>query len=71
MTQNIISIGQAAAMIQAMPDRIRTAAVALGIVPAMRINNVDHFAETDLERIAEHLRQGSPEVTAGPVDAST
>ncbi|WP_428304847.1 hypothetical protein [Lacipirellula sp.] len=56
MSNSIISIGQAAQLLQAMPSRISAAAVELCIEPAMRINCIDHFAEADLERIAEHLR---------------
>jgi hypothetical protein len=55
-TISAVSIGQAAALIQAMPSRIKAAAEELGITPAMRINMVDHYSEDDLQRIAEHLR---------------
>jgi hypothetical protein len=67
MTNSIISIGQAAALIQAMPTRIRNAAIALGIQPAMRINNVDHFAESDIERIAAYLRNQAASASDGVV----
>lgn len=56
MSNSIISIGQAAQLLQAMPSRISAAAIELHIEPAMRINGIAHFAETDLERIAAHLR---------------
>lgn len=59
-TISIVSIGQAAAFIQTMPNRIRAAAEALGISPAMRINNIPHYAESDLERIAEFIRNQNP-----------
>jgi hypothetical protein len=55
-TISAVSIGQAAALIQAMPNKIREAAEALEIRPAMRINLVDHYSEDDLERIATYLR---------------
>lgn len=55
-TKSIISIGKACSLIQAMPERIRGAADALGIEPAMRINNIDHYTEADLQRIADSLR---------------
>lgn len=64
MSTSIISIGQAAAILQLMPDKIRAAAVELRIVPAMRINQVDHFDEADLQRIANHVqRQLPPQLT--------
>lgn len=64
MTRSIISIGQAAALIQAMPSRIAAAAAELNIAPAMRINGVAHFEEADIQRIADHLRR---ETAGGPV----
>jgi len=54
---SIVSIGQAAALIQMMPSEISAVAAELGIQPAIRINGIDHFCESDLQRIAEHLRQ--------------
>ena len=56
---SIVSIGQGCALIQAMPGRIREAAVALGIEPAARINCVDHYTESDLQKIADFLRSGA------------
>lgn len=56
-TQSIYSIGQAAAMVRALPERIRSAAATLNLQPTLRINGVDHFTEADIERIGEHLRQ--------------
>ena len=55
MNLNILSVGHAAALIQAMPHRIRDAARALGIEPG-RINGVEHFEEADVEKIAAYLR---------------
>jgi hypothetical protein len=55
-TTAIVSIGLLACRIQAMPDEIQRATAALGIVPAMVINAVDHFAESDVQRIADYLR---------------
>ena len=53
-----VSIGRAAALVQAMPDRIRAAAGELGITPVIRINLVDHYSESDLERIRDYLTRG-------------
>jgi hypothetical protein len=52
----VVSIGQAAALLQQMPHRIRVAADALGVTPTMRINTIDYFAESDIQRIGDHLR---------------
>ena len=54
-TSSISSIGRAAALLQAMPNRIRAAADKLGIKPAVRINDIEHFDDADLQRIREHL----------------
>ena len=58
-TQSIISVGQAAALLQAMPSAIKQAAADLGVSPSLTINGVVHFNEGDLERIGERLRQGA------------
>ncbi len=65
-TQSIISVGQAAALLQAMPQRIKAAALEIGVSPAMVINGVTHFDERDLERIGERLREGAAHRGAGP-----
>lgn len=55
-TKSIISIGSACALVQSMPGRIREAAEQLGITPIMRINQVDHYDESDIEMIARFIR---------------
>jgi hypothetical protein len=40
-----------------MPDAVRRAADELGIKPVVQVNFVPHYAETDIERIAERLRR--------------
>jgi hypothetical protein len=65
MPESFVSIGQATALVQAMPADIRRAANELGIQPAVKINLIDHFAESDLQRIAEHLRS-QPTATTQP-----
>ncbi len=52
---SIVSVGQAAAWLQASPSRIRAAAEARGIAPAVVINQVVYFHESDLETIRESL----------------
>jgi len=59
MTNSIYSIGQVAALIQEMPRRIHTAADKLKIKPAMRINGVVHYDESDVERIQVYLKRNS------------
>lgn len=51
----IRSIGNAAVLLQADTRRIAAVAAALHISPAMRINGVDHFKESDLEKIRRKL----------------
>jgi hypothetical protein len=58
-TTSVVSIGQAAVMIQQMPNRIRTAADELNIQPAMRINCADYFDEEDVQRIGEYIRRNN------------
>ena len=55
-TTNIVSIGYAAQLLQAMPNRIREVAQACRIEPACRINNIDHYSEESLEQIRSQLR---------------
>jgi hypothetical protein len=56
-TKSIIAIGRACSLVQAMPNRIEAAARELGIEPALRINLVPHYAESDINRIGEYLNQ--------------
>jgi hypothetical protein len=51
-----VSIGQAAAWLQQSPQRIEQAAQSLGVRPAMRLNRVDHYHESDVERIGDYLQ---------------
>lgn len=52
----IRSIGNAAVLLQADTRRIAAAAAALHIKPALILNGVDHFKETDLEKIRRRLQ---------------
>jgi hypothetical protein len=56
IADSIHSIGHAAQLLQVMPGRITQAAKVLGIEPAARINGIDHYDESALERIGDHLR---------------
>jgi hypothetical protein len=57
MSNSIIAIGKAVSILHVMPGRIRAAAGELGITPAIKINGVEHFDETDVDRIGQHLEQ--------------
>ncbi|RIK78512.1 MAG: hypothetical protein DCC67_11490 [Planctomycetota bacterium] len=57
-TTSIVSVGAAAPLVGAMPSRIEAVAEQLRIAPALRINGVPHYDESDLERIAEAIRRG-------------
>ncbi len=65
MSNSIIAIGRAVSILHAMPNRIRAAAGELGISPAIKINGVEHFDETDVDRIGRHLEQTSTPQAAG------
>ncbi len=61
MSNSIIAIGKAVSILHVMPNRIRAAAGELGISPAIKINGVEHFDETDVDRIGRHLEQSQPQ----------
>jgi hypothetical protein len=52
---SVIGIGRACGMLRVMPDRIDSAAGDLKILPAIFINGIAHYHESDLERIRLHL----------------
>ena len=54
-TTDLVSIGYAAQLLQAVPKRIREAAQALGIQPACRINGIDHYSEDDVQKIRKQI----------------
>lgn len=56
-TIEIVSIGSAAAQLQAPVATIRKAAESLGILPAFRINEIAHFTPSDLERIGRQIQE--------------
>ncbi len=56
--QHLETIGHACATLQASYGAVRRALEALGAQPAMVINGVGHYAEADVERAGERLRQG-------------
>lgn len=49
------TVGQAAAILQRHPARIRAALVELGIAPALRINSLDCFSTEAIERLGRHF----------------
>jgi hypothetical protein len=56
-TRDFTSIGQLAAHIQRPVRAIETAAIDLGIVPAIRLNHVPYFDGRQVERLTESLRE--------------
>ena len=56
-TMDISSIGRASALLQQMPKRITAAAAQLRIEPVLRINGVDHYDDTDLQKIRQYLTE--------------
>jgi hypothetical protein len=56
-TLSIVSIGFMCQAVQSLPNAIRAAAEELKIRPAYRINAVDHYLESDVERIRKHLAE--------------
>ncbi|MEQ8847511.1 hypothetical protein [Botrimarina sp.] len=53
-TPRLRSVGNAASLLQLMPQRISEIAELLDIAPAWYVNGVPHFNEADLERIATY-----------------
>lgn len=53
---SIFSVGQASALLQVMPGKIQAAARSLAITPCLKINGIDHYSESDLQRISDHLK---------------
>ena len=66
MSNSIIAIGKAVSILHVMPNRIRAAAGELGITPAIKINGVEHFDESDVGRIGQYLEQSQ---SAGATNA--
>lgn len=60
---SIASLGTACQWWQVTPQMIRDAAEVLGISPTIRINGIDHFSESDLDRIAAYLHLRTKETT--------
>jgi hypothetical protein len=54
--QSIVSLGQACCYLQQMPEVFHRAAAELNVGPVSRVNFVPHYAESDIERIAQHLQ---------------
>ena len=62
--KHLESIGHACTTLQASYGAVRRALEEVGAEPAMIINGVAHYAESDVERAGERLRaraQGRPE----------
>ncbi len=59
LPESIASIGHVAANLQRSPEQIRLIASRLGITPAVLINEIAHYEESDLQQIAEAFRGSS------------
>lgn len=59
MTQtiDIQAVGRIACDLCCAPQLVKRAAKQLGIQPAYRINNIDHFCAGDIERISQRVRE--------------
>jgi hypothetical protein len=55
-TQHLETIGHACTTLQRPYGVIRRALAELGVEPAMVLNGVAHYAESDVERVAERLQ---------------
>ena len=55
---NVESVGHLSARCGVPLMRVLRAVDSLGIGPAMRIDDVDHLAENDAQRVAEWLAEG-------------
>ena len=60
-TQHLESVGHICASLQKPLGVIRRALAELEVEPAMVLNGVAHFAEADVERVAERLRDKAGE----------
>ncbi len=60
-TQHLESVGHICASLQKPLGVIRRTLAELGAEPAMVLNGVAHYAEADVERVAERLEQARPE----------
>ena len=60
-TQHLESVGHICASLQKPLGVIRRTLAELGAEPAMVLNGVAHYAEADVERVAERLEQAKPE----------
>ena len=59
-TQNLVSLGKVCSILQAAPTAIERAAHAAGVRPALVLNGIKHFDESDVPNIRRELkRKGS------------
>jgi hypothetical protein len=56
VTANCLTLGYLAQLLQQPPAKVRAAAYAAGIKPVLRINEREHYAEADVERIRAALQ---------------
>jgi hypothetical protein len=59
---NVESVGHLSARCNAPLSRVLRAVAALGVRPALVVDDVQHLAESDAQRVAEHIAgQGKAE----------
>jgi hypothetical protein len=52
---NVVTIGKCCEILQAGPERVRAAAIAANVPVVLTINGRQHYAESDLQKIAKYL----------------
>ena len=51
------SIGQLAAHLQRPVRAIERAALSIGLVPSLRLNNIPHFDAEQVQKLTDHFRE--------------
>jgi hypothetical protein len=64
-TQHLESVGHICTTLQRPYGVIRRTLAELGVEPAMVLNGVAHYAEADVERVAERLQEDRPDPRSG------
>ena len=62
LERRIYGIGAVSSLLQVMPDEFKLVAGELGIGPQLTINQIPHYGEKDIERVAAVLRNRPAEV---------
>jgi hypothetical protein len=57
--RDLVSLGKLAELLQSPVSKVNRAAAKAGVQPALRLNGVCYYTETDVERIREAMGQAS------------